>query len=147
MDPSNEEAPQIILSARDRKLKEDTTYSKPSPIYYTGVNFIIDQTSRIYFHNKTVPYSCSRSFIEPPLVHLEKDDLVELGYNDLKSHIDSIYALFEPSKWKFVQIASTSDTVNLTSFEALKEVMRIENRFARTLRRATDEEMTVLKSM
>lgn len=120
----------------------------PPQGYYSGINFILDETSKIYFHDKRI--SCWNSEYEgnPPIMNLKEADILVLSYEDVKGFVDSIYGTFDPSKWKVVEIASTSDTINMKSYEVLNEQINKERRFGKApLRLVTKEEREVLEKI
>ncbi len=134
----------VLKSKRDSILQVDSSAIFPPLSYYSRFNFIIDETSNIYFHNLHKSYNLD----EPPLVSLKEEDVVILLYEDIKGFVDSIYESIDTSDWKLIQIASTTDTINMRSYRILNEQFDVKRKFAKTpLRFITNEEMEVLKKI
>ncbi|MFM9947262.1 MAG: hypothetical protein ACKV1O_04930 [Saprospiraceae bacterium] len=137
----------LLSAKRDRIIKTDSSVTFPPQGYYTGFNFIIDETSNIYFHNKWI--NCWHEEYEenPPFMNLKESDVVVLSYRDLRTFVDSIYES-DPSSWKGVQMVSTVDTVNMISYDALNGQIDLERKFAKVpLRLVTEEEKDALKKV
>jgi len=138
----------LSRSRRDRIIKTDPSVTFPPQGYYSGFNFIMDETSNIYFHNKWINCWHEEYEEKPPIMNLMESDIVVLSYSDLRTFVDLIYESFDPSRWKIVQMVSTVDTVNMRSYDALNGHIDLERKFAKVpLRLVTEEEKDALQKV
>lgn len=138
----------LLRAKRDRIIKTDPSVTFPPQGYYSGFNFIMDETSNIYFHNKWINCWDEEYEEKPPFMNLKESDVLVLSYRDIGAFVDSIYESFDPLKWKVVQMASTIDTVNMVSYDALNGQIDLERKFAKVpLRLVTEEEKDALKKV
>ena len=143
---SKEISSQIVISKRDSQYIADDVSKPPSPIY-SGLNLIIDSLGFIYFHSSKIESTLPENKIIEHVDSLETKLTLIGSNNDVKSIdrlVDSILNIMLIEKWKLVEIASTTDTVNMRSIELIQNSFLKGEKFILELRMATHQEIKYL---
>ena len=121
----------------------------PSPpsIYYGNHNFILIDTSKIFYHNKYVYYYCGTGvdFNKPPRLFLAPKSLTEIKIKDLQAFLsNNIPDNMFRGCYVSSSISSPGDTIQNRGFKIIVDYFKIKKIGRYVIRNWTEEEQFVV---
>ncbi len=134
--------------------QNDTSYKDAPPppppppaIFYCNHNFILVDTSRIFYHNKHIFYSCRYNLEEnkPPRIFLTPDSIIEINPNELLDFLTTIIPdSIAVNEKIFAAISSPKDTIYNRSFKIIRDYFKSMGLRRHLIRNWTEEEQYVV---
>jgi len=123
--------------------------SPPPPplIFYGRHNFVLVDTSRVFYHDNYVFYSCGNGvdFSKPPRLFLTPDSLTEISIEYLQTFLkNNIHDSIQSRQWTSANISSYSDTIKNRAFKIITEYFKSKNIKRYGIRNWTEEETFVV---
>jgi hypothetical protein len=122
----------------------------PPPIpFYSQHNFILYDSSRVFYHNNYVFYRCGMGidFSRPPRLFLAADSLTEIKLSELPAFLKTtINESREDGDRMFTNIASPTDTIRNPAFKIITTYFKTAGIKAYGIRRWTEEEEFATKA-
>lgn len=122
----------------------------PPPIpFYGQHNFILYDSSRVFYHNDYVFYRCGVGidFSKPPRLLLAPDSLTEIKLSELPAFLKTtISESGDDHSWKFTNISSPTDTIRNPAFEIIAAYIKTKGIDFYGIRRWTEEEEFATKA-
>jgi hypothetical protein len=132
---------------KSSKLQVDTVDipAPPPPplIYYGQHNFILTDSTHVFYHDYHVFFSCGNGvdFSKPPRLFLAPDSLTEIKINELQTFLRSnIPDTLENGRWISANISSSSDTIFNIAFKIITDYFKSKNIKRYGIRNWTEEE-------
>lgn len=129
------------------ELHPDTSNIPPPPgpplMFYGHHNFILVDTSRIFYHDNHVFYSCGNGvdFSKPPRLFLAPDSLTEISISDLPTFLKSNIPDTSRNYQRISAIISSfSDTIKNEGFKIITEYFKSKGLKRYGIRNWTEEE-------
>jgi|GEM_PF-3477420 len=116
----------------------------PKP-FYGNYNFILLDTSKIFYHEKQQYYSCGYGvdFTKPPQLFLIPENLKEIKINNLELFLISIPDSIISGRLFYVSIATPQDTIRNRAFRVIADFLKSKNIRFYNIRKWTEEEQFV----
>lgn len=152
----------VIFSCSSKKDIEDKVYyiikhpnkllidssdipSPPPPplMYYGQHNFILPDSSRIFYHDNHVFYSCGNGvdFSKPPRLFLAPDSLTEINIDELNTFLKNhIPDTLHNGRWISANISSRLDTIKNAAFKIITDYFKTKGLKRYGIRNWTEEE-------
>lgn len=125
-------------------IKQDSTGYEEN-FYYGNMNFILFDSTHIYFHDKCVFYMCGTGidFSKPPRIYLYPDSLKEIKQKDLP-----VFLKRQKLKGKFhdfqsVSVSSPTDTIRNQAVFIIRNYFKNKKDVYVGIRKCTEEEYYV----
>ncbi|WP_443938221.1 hypothetical protein [Pedobacter sp. MW01-1-1] len=121
----------------------------PPPTYYGNLNFILLDSSTIYFHSQHIYRFCGTGIddTKPPRVFLTPDSLTKLSINDLPQFLaTSITDSLASDRHFFASISSPTDTIRNRAFKTITDFFKSKKIMRYNIRNWTEEEQFVTKA-
>ncbi|MEZ4828406.1 MAG: hypothetical protein R3C61_19260 [Bacteroidia bacterium] len=126
-----------------------TPLPPPSPGFYHRYNFILVDTSSVFFHNKYIYYTCGTGidFSKPPRLFLSADSLVEIKIEALSLFLQTtIPDTIVNGKMVTANISSQTDTIRNRAFKIITDYFNSQNIRRYMVRNWTEEEAFAVTS-
>ncbi len=157
----------LLLGCSPKKEAEDSVYyiithpdslqqrsvddgPPPPPFAFYGYhNFILYDSSRIFYHNKYVFYSCGMGidFSKPPRLFLAPDNLTEITLSELPAFLKAMKSRFRENEFRvYTNIASPTDTIRNPAFGVIQAYFKTKGIKVFGVRRWTEEEAFATKA-
>ena len=125
-------------------LQQDPNAPPPLPIAFYGQhNFILYDSSRVFYHNNYVFYRCGMGidFSKPPRLLLAPDSLTEIKLSELPAFLKTTISESGEDHYRmFTNISSPTDTIRNPAFEIIAAYIKTKGIKAYGIRRWTEEE-------
>ncbi len=127
-------------------LKQGPANNEPPPpplAFYGQHNFVLYDSSRVFYHNNYVFYRCGTGidFSRPPRLFLTPDSLTEIKINELPTFLKTTVTESGKDGYRmFTNIASPTDTIRNPAFEIITTYFKTAGIKAYGIRRWTEEE-------
>lgn len=118
----------------------------PTTSYYGTFNFILLDSSTIYFHNRHNYRFCGTGIddTKPPRVFLTPESLTKLNLNDLTQFLTtSISDSLAADRQFFASISSSTDTIKNRAFKIITDFFKAKKITRYNIRNWTEEEQFV----
>jgi len=118
----------------------------PPTTYYGNFNFILLDSSTIYFHSQHIYRTCGTGIDEtkPPKVFLVPDSLAKLNIADLPQFLaSSINDSVAADRHFFASISSPTDTIRNKAFKIITDFLKSKKVMRYNIRNWTEEEQFV----
>lgn len=118
----------------------------PLITYYGNLNFILLDSSTIYFHIQHINRFCGTGIddTKPPRVFLIPDSLTKLSINDLPQFLaTSISDSLASDRHFFASISSPTDTIKNRAFKIITDFFKLKKIIRYNIRNWTEEEKFV----
>lgn len=118
----------------------------PPPPFYSFYNFILLDTTKIFYHSKYIDYTgdCLTDHTTPVVIDLIPENLIEIKIDSLKRFLDKTIATKQTSSaMNYITISSPSDTIKNRAFTIITEYKN-QKKFHLNIRNWTEEEQYVL---
>lgn len=118
----------------------------PALTYYGNFNFILLDSSTIYFHSQHIQRFCGTGIDDskPPRVFLTSESLIKLDINLLPQFLtNSITDSLASGKRFFASISSPTDTIRNRAFKIISDFFKSKNIVRYNIRNWTEEERFV----
>jgi hypothetical protein len=117
----------------------------PPPGFYGHFNFILIDSSKVYFHKiDFLPWCCTCDFSEPEKLSLKPNSLIIIKNNDLQSFLKmSITYDIEIRRETIISVASPTDTIRHRGFKIITDYLKANNIRKYIVRNWTKEEKNV----
>jgi len=118
----------------------------PPTTYYGNFNFILIDSSTIYFHSQHIYRFCGTGIddTKPPRVFLTPDSLTKLNINDLPQFLaTSITDSLASDRHFFASISSPTDTIRNKAFKIITDFFKSKKIMRYNIRNWTEEEQFV----
>lgn len=128
---------------------EIATLPPPSAGFYHRHNFILVDTSQVFYHNKYIYYNCGTGidFSKPPRLFLTADSLIEIKIEDLSLFLqNTIPDTIVNGKLVTANISSQTDTIKNIAFKIITDHFSSKNIRRYTARNWTEEETFAVTS-
>lgn len=124
--------------------KQDTLDVIPPPppkSYYGEFNFILIDSSTIYFHRKYVNTICGTGIDDskPPRISLKSKDLKKIKIEDLHLFVLNSISIAKNNDF-FASISSPTDTIKNRGFHIIDNFFKSKNIYKYIIRNWTEEE-------
>lgn len=132
---------------------EHKTYKESDSIpplierFYGNFNFVLFDSTRLYFHNKSVMYFCGTDidFTKPPKLFLKTENVIKIDLDSLpiflKTNIpDSIANDY----WFSASISSPNDTIRNKGYKIITDFFKSKNVLRLNVKNWTEEEQFVV---
>lgn len=136
----------FIVKHADKELKKGD-FIPPSPLFYGQSNFILVDSSKIYYHNNHIFHWCGTGidFSKPPKLSITPHSLKEIKMNDVLSFLKKTLPDTIDKRY-YVIISTPSDTIKNKAFETISNYLKSKNSNIYNVRKCTEEEQYVLTS-
>ena len=118
----------------------------PPTTYYGNFNFILLDSSTIYFHSRHIYRFCGTGIddTKPPRVFLTPDSLTKLNINDLPKFLTTVITdSIASDRHFFASISSPTDTIKNRAFKIITDFFKSKNIRRYNIRNWTEEEQFV----
>lgn len=122
---------------------QDTVDVPPPTTYYGGFNFILLDSSTIYFHSQHNSRFCGTGIddTKPPRVFLVPDSLKKISIADLPLFLaTSISDSLAADRYFFASISSPTDTIRSKAFKIITDFFKSKEIMQYNIRNWTEEE-------
>lgn len=121
----------------------------PPPFYkpfYGNYNFILLDSSKIFFHKKNKYYSCGYGLdhTKPFRLYLTPGNLVEIKINELEMFLKSIPDSIISDQHFYASVSSPKDTIRNAAYKIIAGYFKLKNIKHYNTRNLTEEEEYVL---
>lgn len=140
---------EIYYVVKHEKIKPDTDSIPPPPAlplpFYGNYNFILLDTSKIFYHTKNKHYSCGYGldFTKPFDLFLTPENLTEMEINNLDLFLKSIPDSIISDRYFFTSLSSPKDTIKNRAFKIITTFLKSKNIKYYNVRNWTEEEQYV----
>lgn len=113
----------------------------PPKSYYGEFNFILIDSSTIYFHSKHINTICGTGINDsnPPRISLKPKDLKKIKIEDFRLFIMNIISIAKNNDF-FASISSPTDTIKNRGFHIIDNFFKSKNIYKYIIRNWTEEE-------
>lgn len=137
----------VIKHLEKIELDNDSMPRPPPPpkLFYGNYNFILLDTSEIFYHEKHQYYSCGSGIdlTRPPQLFLTPENLNEIKIKNLEVFLTSIPDSIISGRQFFASISTPQDTIRNRAFQIITDFFKSKNIRFYNLRRLTEEEQFV----
>lgn len=118
----------------------------PSTWFYGHHNFIMIDTSSVFYHNRSSLKICTfkSDSSKPPFINLETNDLIEIKIHQLDSFASAVIPNSDFKPYPSVIISSPSDTIRNRGYNIIKHVLNNKGIDIFETRNSTQEEIAVI---
>ncbi len=125
---------------------DDPPPPPPPTTYYGNFNFILLDSSTIYFHSQHIYRFCGTGIddTKPPKIFLVPDSLTKLSLDDLPHFLTtSINDSLATDRHFFASISSPTDTIRNRAFKTITDFFKSKKIMRYNIRNWTEEEQFV----